>query len=312
MKKRSSQFQKASNRDIRDIALFVVDHIPAMVAYWDTNQTCRFANNAYLEWFGKSRDQLIGITLKELLGPIYPKNLPYILEALKGKVQNFEREIPTPRGVRHSMATYTPDIVDGAVRGFFVHVGDVTLLKQLESELKAAKERAEILATHDFLTGLPNRVLLKDRISRAMALAKRKDRMIAVMSLDMDEFKQINDNYGHAEGDNLLREIAVRVRKTIQESDTVTRIGGDEFILLAPEVMSENDVEGLARRVLESVRQPFRCKSDTITPTFSIGIALYPRNGVTPEALIASSDQGMYKAKRLGKNQFAWADENQG
>jgi diguanylate cyclase (GGDEF)-like protein len=206
------------------------------------------------------------------------------------------------------MATYTPDIVDGEVRGFFVHVGDVTFLKQLETQLKVAKERAEILATHDFLTGLPNRVLLRDRISRTIALAKRKDRMIAIMSLDMDAFKRINDTYGHAEGDLLLKEIAVRVRNTVQESDTVTRIGGDEFILLAPEVTSKKDVEGLAHRILEAVRQPFRCKTDTITPTFSIGIALYPRNGATPEDLIANSDQGMYKAKRLGKNQFAWAD----
>jgi PAS domain S-box-containing protein len=97
MKRGPNPSRQTLSLDIRDIALFVVDHIPAMVAYWDTNQICRFANNAYLEWFGKTREQLIGITLKELLGPIYSKNLPYINEALKGKVQNFEREIPTPQ-----------------------------------------------------------------------------------------------------------------------------------------------------------------------------------------------------------------------
>jgi diguanylate cyclase (GGDEF)-like protein/PAS domain S-box-containing protein len=306
--KKTSNSQQIYYRDIHDIALFVVDNIPAMVAYWDINQTCLFANNTYLEWFGKTRDQMIGITMKELLGPIYSLNLPYILEALKGKVQVFEREIPTPNGIRHSMATYTPDIIEGIVRGFIVHVADVTQLKKLESELIAAKEKAEVMATHDFLTGLPNRVLLNDRISTAIALAKRKGRMVAILSLDLDHFKQINDTYGHPEGDNLLKEFANRVRKNVYETDTLTRIGGDEFLLLAPEIRSKESVETLAKRILETVRQPVQFKTGTIIPTFSIGLALYPLNGVTPEALIASSDKGLYRSKQLGRNQFAWPE----
>lgn len=119
------------------IGLLVADHVSAMLAYWDKNLICQFANAAYRDWFGKTRDEMVGkICIKELLGPIYDKNLPYILGVLEGKRQTFEREIPTPSGsIRHSLANYFPDIVNGEVKGFFVHVADITNLKLLEREL---------------------------------------------------------------------------------------------------------------------------------------------------------------------------------
>jgi PAS domain S-box-containing protein len=133
-------------RQIVDIAIEALNHIPAMVAYWDRNQVCRFANNAYHEWFGKTPEAVIGSSLQELLGPLYDLNLPYILRALQGEVQLFEREIPVHGGgTRHSLATYTPDIVDGVVRGFFVHVADVTSLKIVERALKESEERFKSL-----------------------------------------------------------------------------------------------------------------------------------------------------------------------
>lgn len=126
-------------KDLSKAALRTVNQIPAMIAYWDTNECCIFANNAYLHWFGKSPEQMSGITLKELLGPIYDKNLPYIKGALSGEKQIFERTIKTPLGdIRESIATYTPDIIDGVIYGFSVQVADVTLLRQREKELIAA------------------------------------------------------------------------------------------------------------------------------------------------------------------------------
>jgi len=137
-----------SREALGHIALNLVDHLDAMTAYWDLDQVCVFANKAYLAWFGKTTDQMIGITLQELLGPIYLKNLPYIRGAYEGHVQVFEREIPTPDGTtRHSLATYTPHVVDGRVRGIFVHVADVTPLKSLERELRRSEERLELVLT---------------------------------------------------------------------------------------------------------------------------------------------------------------------
>jgi diguanylate cyclase (GGDEF)-like protein/PAS domain S-box-containing protein len=296
-------------REIHAIALKLVDHLDAMVAYWDMDQVCVFANNAYRDWFGRSKQQMAGITLEGLLGPIYPKNLPYIRAAYDGQVQVFEREIPTPDGkIRYSLATYTPHIIDGKVHGIFVHVADVTPLKRLEHELLAAKAKAEQLATHDFLTGLPNRVLLVDRIVQALALAERKGQIVAVLSVDMDDFKKVNDTYGHGAGDRLLIEIASRMKDSVRDADTVTRLGGDEFVVVAPELECVAEVETMADRILERVRQPFQLGEATMSPTFSLGIALYPRHGTTPEALISGSDRALYVAKKRGKNCYAFAN----
>lgn len=134
---------ETKKHDINLLGLMVSDQISAMLAYWDKNLICRFANSAYVEWFGKRKEDMINkITIKELLGPLYEKNLPYILKALKGEIQTFEREIPLPSGItRHSLANYYPDIVEGEVIGFFVHVADVTPLKLLEKELIVSNEK---------------------------------------------------------------------------------------------------------------------------------------------------------------------------
>jgi diguanylate cyclase (GGDEF)-like protein/PAS domain S-box-containing protein len=178
-------------------------------------------------------------------------------------------------------------------------------------ELMVAKAKAEELATHDFLTGLPNRVLLLDRIKQALAMAKRKQQMVALLSLDIDDFKRVNDTYGHGIGDRFLVEIAARMKNSLRESDTITRVGGDEFLLLAPEIESIVQAEGIAAHILEFVRPPFQLWELTLSTTFSLGIALYPRDGKTPEALIANSDRGLYIAKGLGKNRFAFASQTE-
>jgi PAS domain S-box-containing protein len=144
------------NLEPSHVALSIVNHISAMVAYWDSNQRCVFSNDAYREWFGTSPEQMVGMSLKELLGPLYEKNLPYILAALRGEKQVFERQIRLPGGeFRDSIATYTPDIVDGVVRGFSVHVADVTMVREREAALeRALRERDDALADVQTLRGL--------------------------------------------------------------------------------------------------------------------------------------------------------------
>jgi len=288
------------------IARKIVDNIDAMVAYWDGDRVCRFANDSYRKWFGRSGDQVVGMTMQQLLGPLYEKNLPYIQRAYAGNTQVFEREITLPDGSkRNSLATYTADIVDGEVRGIIAHVVDVTSLKQLERELERARLKAEEIATHDYLTGLPNRVTLLDRITSALSRAKRNGEVVAVMTVDMDRFKDVNDTYGHAAGDLLLIEVAKRMKKAVREADTVTQYGGDELLILAPQVESELHAELIAERLLAHVRPPVTLEASVVEPTFSIGISLYPNHAKTPKELISLSDRALYVAKNLGKNRYA-------
>lgn len=153
----NTTYELPSGNDLPAIALAVVDRVPAMMAYWDRDEICRFANQAYLAWFGKGREELLGTTLKQLLGPIYPLNLPHVRGALDGVAQTFERQIPRPdgMGLRDSIASYIPDVRDGVVYGFFVHVADATPLKVRERELAAALiERDQALAEVRTLRGL--------------------------------------------------------------------------------------------------------------------------------------------------------------
>ena len=293
--------------DIPRVVLDLVDHVDAMLAYWDINQECRFANSAYRQWFGKTRDELLGTKLKALLGPLYEQNLPYIDKAYEGHRQVFERSITTPDGtVRNSLATYVPYMVDEKVQGIFVHVADVSPLKRLEEELRTARATAEHLATHDFLTGLPNRVLLSDRLEQALALAERKREMVAVLSLDIDNFKTANDTFGHAAGDQLLITVGSRIASSLRVSDTATRLGGDEFIVVAPALASPSEIDVVANRILMNVQKPCAIGEATIVPTVSIGIAMYPTHGTTSKALLDASDRALYVAKALGKNRSSY------
>lgn len=300
---RSSALKQAD--ETQGLVMDLVNSSDAMLAYWDQDQICRFANKAYLQWFGVDPDELIGMTMEKLLGPLYAKNLPHIKAAFAGQPQVFEREITAPGGrVRYSLARYIPRIVDGTVRGIFVHVADVSILKKLQIELQAAKDEAERLATHDVLTGLPNRLLLIDRIHQALILSKRTGRLVAGMALDLDDFKRVNDTYGHDTGDRLLIEVAIRLQSAIRKHDSVTRIGGDEFFILAPDMSTRFQAEIVAAHLMHAINAPLRVGSIEIDPSCSIGIALSSPHVVTPEALIKASDHALYEAKRLGKNRF--------
>jgi diguanylate cyclase (GGDEF)-like protein/PAS domain S-box-containing protein len=291
------------------LARRLADAVPSMLAYWDTEQRCHFANRAYESWFGVSPRDLIGKHISELLGPIYPLNLPYIEGALRGEPQEFNREIPDPAGgpPRYSQANYVPDVVEGKVRGFFVMVTDITERRRLECALRDARDEAQAIATHDHLTGLPNRVLLDDRLRSAIELARRRKGRCAVFFIDLDHFKRINDDYGHAAGDELLCAVARRASGTLRQVDTLARLGGDEFIALLPEVDTRAQTEVVARKLLTAMAvEPFEIASLTLHVTFSMGIALFPEDGEGPRELLARADGALYAAKRSGRNAFSF------
>ena len=177
------------------------------------------------------------------------------------------------------------------------------------AELEEAKAHAQHLADHDALTGLPNRRLLEDRLTQALALSYRNRKNTAVMFVDLDRFKTINDSLGHAVGDALLKEIAARLVKQLRVGDTICRIGGDEFVVVLPEVKRSSDVAHVAQKIIEQLSLPVVVEERELVVTSSIGIAFYPDDGRDAEALIRNADAAMYHAKELGRANYQFFTE---
>ncbi len=176
------------------------------------------------------------------------------------------------------------------------------------SERKRAEEIISFQAFHDQLTHLPNRVLFKDRLELAIAQAQRHNGTLAVMFIDIDRFKLVNDTFGHAEGDTLLRAIAARLSATLRRGDTLARLGGDEFTVLLPDIKLAQDAELIASKILTALDAPIALSHGDYRVTVSIGIALFPPDGSTAEDLIRNADIAMYQVKRAGKNAFRFFD----
>ena len=178
------------------------------------------------------------------------------------------------------------------------------------SERMQAQERLQHMAQHDALTELPNRVLFVDRLKQALARARWHERLVAVLFVDMDRFKTINDTLGHEVGDQLLQALAGRLAAGVRDGDTVARFGGDEFVILLDDVSSEKDIGAVAQKVLEALAPPFVIDNQSLYVTASIGVSLYPNDGEDSGTLLKNADIAMYRAKDLGKNtyQFYSAD----
>jgi len=177
-------------------------------------------------------------------------------------------------------------------------------VRRYNEMLENANARLQHAATHDALTGLPNRVLLADRMSQAIARAARQEISFAVLVVDLDRFKAINDSLGHIAGDELLQEVARRLSSLLREDDTLARLGGDEFVLLIHEISTSEDAEVAARKVLSHVAQPIQLAGLDVHVSPSVGIALCPDDGVDSETLLQHADAAMYHAKKKGRNTF--------
>jgi diguanylate cyclase (GGDEF)-like protein/PAS domain S-box-containing protein len=185
----------------------------------------------------------------------------------------------------------------GAVRGAVMVFRDV-------SAARAHAQRMEHLAQHDSLTDLANRVLLDDRLTQAIALARREQRRVALLFVDVDHFKSVNDSLGHDGGDRLLRSVALRLLGCVRTSDTVSRIGGDEFVILLPEVARVQDASLTAGTILRAFDRPHLIDQHELRISVSIGIATFPDDGGDAAALVARADLAMYRAKATSRRNF--------
>ena len=416
----------AAEHDVRTI----LDNMPSMIAYWDTQLRNRFANQAHVDWYGKTPAQLRGTHIRDMVGAERFAMLePFLKRALQGEPQVYEGALTSSSGVsRHLMVSYVPDIEHGQTCGIFVQATDITDRKRMEDELFDEKERARLtlqsigdavvctdahgcvtyinpaaerltgwqgfdaagqdvdtvlglrdpshdalrasavrtaigqqraveavrgvvvhrsggprfdveetaspitdrhgvmtgavtvlhdmteavamaermahLAQYDALTDLPNRLLLHDRAHQAMAQARRDGTSLAVMYLDLDGFKGINDRLGHEAGDQLLVQFAQRLKAAVRASDTVCRQGGDEFVVLLPGLDGPEPACGVARKILGACDAAFELAGEAVHIGLSGGIALYPQHGDTLDALSRHADTAMYQAKRGGRMRF--------
>lgn len=195
---------------------------------------------------------------------------------------------------RGMIVSRTPD--GRPLRMIGTHV-DITGRKNLEEKMRH-------LANFDLLTGLPNRSLISDRLQQAVFKARRDKTHLAVMFLDLDKFKPVNDNFGHEVGDLLLKQVAQRLIASVRASDTVARIGGDEFVVLLSSIEQQNDAVVVAEKILQALQQPFDVLTHTVEISGSVGIAAYPEHGDDEKLLLINADIAMYRAKRTGRNAY--------
>jgi diguanylate cyclase (GGDEF)-like protein len=229
-----------------------------------------------------------------------PSELPMQKAVATGQeVVNFEMDVVREgRKVATVLGDAAPLFDDrGRPRGAIGTALDITERKQAEEQIRS-------LAYHDPLTRLPNRLLFTDRLGLAVAQSHRHRQRLAVLFLDLDRFKNINDSLGHSVGDRLIADVAVRLRGCLREGDTVARLGGDEFTLLLPDISAPVDAAKVADKVLDALRQPFQHETQELFVTASIGISLYPEDGRDAEALVKNADTAMYRAKEQGRDRY--------
>lgn len=178
------------------------------------------------------------------------------------------------------------------------------------TERKRADEKIRYLAQHDALTELPNRVLLRDRIAHALAQARRSHEKVAVLFLDLDGFKHINDSLGHHTGDHLLRMVSQRLRRCLREGDSIGRLGGDEFLVCLPAPVDEHDAAAVSGKILETLREPFQVDEQELHVSASIGISVFPADGEDTDTLMRAADIAMYHAKEKGRNNYQFFTPN--
>jgi diguanylate cyclase (GGDEF)-like protein len=214
------------------------------------------------------------------------------------------RTKPGPQGVRE-LEVHVAEVACEHTRGAHVIViaRDTTDRRQIEDRLR-------FLSLHDALTGLPNRDLFRERLEQAMARARRGRTKAAVLILDLDRFKHINDTFGHGAGDTLLQQVAGRLQSALREVDTVARLGGDEFAVILTDVRSVPDVEAVTRSLLNAISAPFRVAGEALRVTASVGIAVFPDDAASPDDLTRSADAAMYQAKSGGKNGYRFYTED--
>ncbi len=286
----------AHARETEQRLRLVAENVDAVL--WTTDRDARFTSIA-----GGTLNSL-GLVASQLIGqPSAPLIAEHVLREVMDGVPVRAETARGERWLRHHVEPLLAG--DGTVAGAVGVSLDVTELKRTQQELFDSAHR-------DRLTGLPNRLSLEQRVDETIDDARRDDRRFALLFVDLDRFQAINDSLGHGVGDELLREVALRLQDTLRAGDVIARPGGDEFIVLLPRVVHEGEVESVAQRLLRALARPVSVRGRELFVNASVGAAIFPDHGRDAEAIVAHADAAMYRAKKLGGNRFALYDRSMG
>jgi diguanylate cyclase (GGDEF)-like protein/PAS domain S-box-containing protein len=288
---------RAGERRLRRL----IDTVPATISAVDTNGRLTLVNSAHRTIYGVDPATAVGRSLIQVHGEDFATR-DLVLNAKVFEtgepLPSFEQELASPSddGGRVLLTTKSP-LFDDAGR-----VADVVTVSLDITELKRAEARMRVHAGHDPLTGLPNRALFQDYLEHALARARRADAMAAILLLDLDRFKGINDAFGLPCGDLLLEAVAGRLKGCLRDTDAIARLGGDEFLILQTDVRGADDSRSLARRLNDCFGEPFLIKDEELHSSASIGITMFPADGQAADRLIKNAELAMYRAKSNGRN----------
>ncbi|HEX2122213.1 MAG TPA: EAL domain-containing protein [Thermoanaerobaculia bacterium] len=257
-----------------------------------------YVSDAARHLLGYEPAEMVGRSIFEFAAPEDHRVLRRVTELLD------EPQTFTYRVHRKDGSTLWFESTSRALRDADGEIAEVVAVSRDISERRRAEEQIEYQAYHDALTGLPNRSLFRDRLTVALAHAKRQQAPLAVMFLDLDRFKFVNDTLGHSFGDELLRALSARLRAVVREGDTIARMGGDEFTILLTDLKRPDDAAMVAQKLLDTISHPVHLDGQELYISTSIGIALYPSDGDTAEMLLQNADGAMYRAKEAGRNSY--------
>ena len=277
----------------------LTDNLPAQVSYIDRDERFQFNNRPYEKWLGKPLSEITGKHVREAVGDeAYFKYKRFFDQALGGSRTDFAFADERDGSKRYYNAAYIPQSDEaGKVVGVCCMINDITEIKKVELQLIK-------LARVDSLTGLPNRVQFDESLKRAVARSRRGGLEMALMYLDIDRFKSINDTHGHHIGDEALVEFARRLTSSVRKTDIVARLSGDEFVIILEEMKNEAEAEIVANKIIASMAPPFTLGGAEYRITTSIGIAVLQDDDADAQSLLRRADKALYHAKAAGRNAF--------
>lgn len=281
----------------------LIETIPNPVFYKDEQGRYLGCNHSFEAYIGRSREEIIGKTVHDISPPDLAEKYASADQELFDHpgVQTYETSVQSTSGERKDVVFHKASFnkPDGSVGGLVGVIHDITERKRTEAEIWQR-------ANYDALTNLPNRRLFLDRLQQEVIKSPRSGKSLALMYIDLDRFKEVNDTLGHKAGDQLLMEAAKRIKSCVRNTDTVARLGGDEFTVILPDITESAHIEHAADDIIDALRHPFQLGRDVAHISASIGVTFYPKDADNFEALLISADQAMYDAKEHGKNRFSY------